>query len=359
MMIRINDHKQFSKTAGGTLLTRSSKDGRYAAKKAMLFFIYVALLCTVCLLSLLEGTPRLTLTELSEVLSGGGERLERLVVFEIRLPRLIIGMLAGMMLSVTGTLMQDALKNHLAGPELLGVSSGASVVMVGLMVLHVPVSYHVFPSLAMLGGLAGGAAVIWGSRGSKDPVRLVLIGAAISAFIHSLVIAMITLGTSNDIHLLFLFLFGSLANRTWQHVEMLFPWAVVGIVTALFLAKSLNVFRLGDESAVGLGVKVHRIRFMALIVGVVSVSAVVSVCGPIAFIALLAPHLARRLFNTHDTRYVLPLSALLGMLLLSSADLISRYLFAPVELPVGILTTLLGGPVLIGLFWWHLRGYRS
>ncbi|WP_165423157.1 FecCD family ABC transporter permease [Ktedonosporobacter rubrisoli] len=149
-------------------------------------------------------------------------------------------------------------------------------------------------------------------------------------------------------NLIFVYLLGSLANRTWAAIWLVLPWLFVGEVLALLSARTLNVLQLGDEVAENLGLKVVRVRLLFLVLGIALVAAVVAVCGPIAYIALLAPHLARRMLNTDDARLVLPLAAFLGAGLLVAADLLAREVLAPVELPVGAWTTL-GGPVLLAL----------
>lgn len=307
----------------------------------------VVLLAGIGLLSLLTGTPQLAPPDLWIIAHGGGTALARLVVLQLRLPRLTLALLAGAMLALSGAMLQDALRNVLAGPELLGVSAGATVVVAAITILHLAVVFSAIPWLALAGGLAGGSVVVLATRHTRDPLRLVLSGAALSALLNASVIVFMSLGSQNDISILFLFLLGSLANRTWQHVGLVLPWAAIGIPLALLCARPLNVLQLGDDVARGLGLPVVRVRLLILIIGAALVAAVVAVCGPISFIALLAPHLARRILKTSDARAVLPCSALIGAVLLSGADLFARVAFSPQELPVGVWTTLVGGPFLL------------
>jgi iron complex transport system permease protein len=251
------------------------------------------------------------------------------------------------MLALSGGLLQDALQNALAGPELLGVSAGATVVVAAITILHLAVTFSVVPWLALVGALIGSSIVILTMRQIRNSVRLVLTGAALTALLNASVIVFISLGSQNDISVLFLFLVGSLANRTWMHVNLVLPWAALGIPLALLCARPLNILQLGDDVARGLGLPVMRVRLLILVLSSALVSVVVAVCGPISFIALLAPHLARRILKTSDARAVLPSAALIGAVLLSGADLFARQAFAPQELPVGIWTTLIGGPFLL------------
>jgi iron complex transport system permease protein len=307
----------------------------------------VGLLGSIGLLTLLAGTPNLSSSDLWVIANGGGAPLARIVVTQLRLPRLVLGILAGAMLALSGGLLQDALQNALAGPELLGVSAGATVVVAAITILHLAVTFSVVPWLALAGALIGSSIVILTMRQIKNSVRLVLTGAALTALLNASVIVFISLGSQNDISVLFLFLVGSLANRTWMHVSLVLPWAALGIPLALLCARPLNILQLGDDVARGLGLPVTRVRLLTLVLSSALVSVVVAVCGPISFIALLAPHLARRILKTSDARAVLPCAALIGAVLLSGADLFAHQAFAPQELPVGIWTTLIGGPFLL------------
>jgi iron complex transport system permease protein len=310
----------------------------------------VVVLGLLGVLALLLGTPRLSFIELGDILTGGsGERVTHIVVWELRMPRLVLGVASGAALGLAGVLLQDGLQNPLAGPELLGVSAGAAVVVATITIFRLPIRFQVVPWLACGGGLIGGLLVLLAARQVQDTVRLILVGAAVSALLNALLITVISLGTQNEVSLLFLFLLGSLANRTWAQVQVIAPWALIGIPLALGCARPLNVLRLGDTVAAGLGLAVVRTRLLLLLLAVALVAAVVAVAGPIGWIALLAPHLARRILGTPDARQVLPFAALLGAALLVAADLLARLALAPAELPVGVWTALLGGPVLLVL----------
>lgn len=318
--------------------------------------ILVALIVGTSIASLASGTPTLSLVQLWEVLGGGGERVAQITVLQLRLPRLCLGAMAGASLALSGALLQSALRNPLAGPELLGVSAGGSAVMAAIIVFGLPVPFVLQPWLALLGALGGGAVVLLVSRLTRDPVRLILIGAATTALLNALVITLLSLGNRNSVSLLLLFLLGSLANRTWEHVELVLPWAALGIPLALLAARPLNLLQLGDEVAEGLGLRVLLTRFLLMLLAAGMVAAVVAVCGPVGWVALLAPHLVRRALGSNDARLVLPLTGLTGVALLLAADLVGRLLFAPMELPVGLWTTLLGGPLLLVLLRRELAG---
>lgn len=266
---------------------------------------------------------------------------------EARLPRAVLALLVGGALAVSGLLLQDALRNPIAGPELLGVSSGAAVVTAAVVVLALPVPLALTPYLALAGALVAGLLVLLAVGGTRDPAHVALVGAAVSAAAAGLVVAVVGLGTEGNVVVLFRYLLGSLAARGWPHVEVALPWVVVGTVLAALLARRVAALALGDETATGLGVPVVRTRVAALVVAAALAAVCAAVCGPIAYVALLAPHVARRLLGATATHRVLPTCALVGAVLLGGADLVARQLLYPVETPVGIATTLLGVPALV------------
>jgi iron complex transport system permease protein len=172
---------------------------------------------------------------------------------------------------------------------------------------------------------------------------MLLIGMAVSAMLNGLLIVLIALGTSNDVNLLYTYLLGSLANRGWDHTLRLLPWALIALPATLLFTRALNLLQLGNEAAAGLGVSVQRTRIALLILCTVLVAITVAGCGPIGYIALIAPHLVRAVTGARDAAIVLPLSALCGGAVLAAADTAGRLLTYPLEMPVGVWTTLLGG----------------
>lgn len=276
-----------------------------------------------------------------------GEKLPYLVVRELRLPRLLLGLTIGAAMGLVGVMLQDSMRNVLAEPGLLGTSSGAVLVVAAVTILDVAVPPGWLPLLALGGGVLAGGVLLLATTLKMPPVRLVLVGAALNALLNSLLIVLISLGEPFDIQLLYRYLVGSLANRTWESVHIALPWLAVGIPLALLTARPLNLLKLGDEMAEGLGLPVVRTRVIIFTISIGLVAASVSVAGPISFVALLAPHAARRLLGTSNAWQVLPVAGLLGALMLAAADLLARHVVAPVELPVGLFTILLGSPLLM------------
>jgi len=328
---------------------------RHALRALALTVTLLLGLLVIGMLALQQGTPTLTPGQLGAILfAGEGERLTRIVVLELRLPRLALGIASGALLALSGVILQDTLRNPLAGPELLGITGGAAVIVGAITIFRLPAPAALVPWFTLAGGLAGGLVVLLAAQSMRSTLRLILVGASVTAFLNALLIGMISLATQNDVNLLFLFLVGSLANRTWAHLAIVLPWALLGVPAALLCARLLNVLQLGDDLAAGLGLAVAPVRLLLLVIGAALVAAVVAVCGPIGWVALLAPHLARRLLATPNAAYVLPIAALIGAALLTSADLLARLVLAPTELPVGIWTTLLGGPLLLILLRSHV-----
>ena len=302
-------------------------------------------------LSLANGIPALSIPEAWGILRGDeAERVAQLAVRELRAPRVVLAIISGAALGLAGAMMQDGLRNPLAAPELLGVASGASLAIAIVTLFQVPLLLVLHPWVALAGGLLAGAVVIIAARGARSPLQVVLVGVAVTVLINACIIALISLaGTSGSVLVLFFFLLGSLANRTWEHVWIVAPWVAVCLPLGLLLARPLNTLRLGDHAARSLGVGVGRVRTLVLMLGAGLVAAVVAVTGPIGWIGLLAPHLSRRVLRSEDPRRVLAFSALTGAALLAMADVGAKLLIAPAETPVGLWTAVVGGPVLLVL----------
>lgn len=265
----------------------------------------------------------------------------------IRLPRVLLGLVSGAALGLAGALMQDVLRNRIAGPEILGVSSGAAVAMTAVAVFAIPLPLTALPYLALCGAAVAGIAVITTVGPTSDPHRVVLLGAAVSALASGLVIALVSLGTEGNLPLLFRYLLGSLGERGWSHLGVAAPWLAVFIPLALLMRHRVAALALGDDVAAGLGISVVPTRLTALVCAAALTAAVASVCGPVAYVALLSPHLARWALHTTSSRRIFLLTPIIGAFLLAAADLASRIMLYPIEIPVGITTTLLGVPVLL------------
>jgi iron complex transport system permease protein len=268
-----------------------------------------------------------------------------LVVHTFRLPRILVAWLAGAALAVSGALMQGVTRNPLADPYLLGVSGGAGLAAVTIIVWLDGVSLSALPFAAFGGALLAAGlvyALAWKDGGSA-PMRLILIGVAVASVTGALTTLLLVFGEINDVQAAYVWLTGSVYGRGWDHVRALGGWLLVFLPLALLCARALNALGLGDEAARGLGMHVERARALALLISVGLAAGAVAAAGTIGFVGLVAPHIARRLVGpSHEG--LLPASALLGGALLVSADLIGRWVIAPSELPIGVVTAMLGAP---------------
>jgi iron complex transport system permease protein len=327
---------------------RKARKHRRRRVSVILGVLLVATACVV-IATLCLGSPSANLSQLWRILTQPGEKtLDSLAVWQARLPRACVAVCVGASLAMAGTLLQIGMRNPIASPELLGVTNGAALMMAIIIMLGVPVPVTIQPFVALLGGITAGVLVILMNRGNRAPVRLILTGVAVSATLKAAIV--ITIGfaaTDQSVAKFFQFLVGNLQGLTWVNARYFLPWLLCGAIGAFALAKPLNVLRLGEEMAESLGIKVMRLRVLLMIVSGILVAGSVALCGPIAFVALLAPHLARRLLASSDVRELLPAAALTGALLLSAADLVAAQAFAPLEIPAGVATSAIGAPVLL------------
>ncbi len=313
----------------------------------------IACLCAVvALVSLMQGTPDMSVGEVLDALFGSGasEGNQQFIVRNLRLPRVIGGVVAGAMLGASGAVMQDTLRNPLAGPELIGVSAGASLAVATIVAFRLPFPGIALPIAALVAGLATGTVILSLVSLKTNPMRMLLVGAAFTALLNALVIAVITLAPNfGGVSVIYRFLVGSLSDVQWEEVRLVAPWTITLLGVFLLAGRPLNILKLGDEVAEGLGVAVRRTRAVLFAAAVLLVAPVIAIAGPIGFIALVSPHIVRRLLGTSDARLVVPLSAVVGAILVLSADMAARLALHPHEIAVGLWTVVLGAPALLVL----------
>lgn len=312
--------------------------------------VAVGVLLVVMAASLAIGSKPIALATVWDALWHFDGTNDHLIVHSLRIPRTMIGLGVGLALALAGGVMQGVTRNPLADPGILGVEAGASLaVVLGIRFLGLgSLSGYVWCAFA---GAAVASVVVYGlgamGRGGATPVKLALAGAALAALFGSLTSAVLLL----DIRTLDEFRFwavGSLAGRDGSIVEQVAPFLAVGTVLALASARSLNALALGDDVARSLGMRVHGARMVAALAVVVLSGAAVAAAGPIGFVGLTVPHVARSITGP-DYRWVLPWSAVLGPILLLSADVVGRVVARPGELQVGIVTAVIGAPFFIAL----------
>lgn len=269
------------------------------------------------------------------------------ILQNIRLPRTIVAALVGINLALSGAILQAIMKNPLADPHIIGISSGAGLLGILVMLTMPAYSYLVTPA-AFLGAM-GAAMLIYilAWKNGIRPIRIILAGVAVSAFLSAFISALMIL-YSDRVHSALMWMVGGLSARSWPHVAMLWPYTLVGGILALFAARHLNILQLGDEMAKGLGLPVERTRLMLTAVAALLAASAVSVVGLLGFVGLIVPHAARLMIGS-DYRCLLPASAILGAATLMYSDTFARMAFAPVELPVGIIMAVLGAPFFLFL----------
>ncbi len=269
------------------------------------------------------------------------------VIRTLRLPRSLTAALVGMALGVSGTILQGITRNPLAAPGIIGINAGASLAAVSLIVVFPNIPVSVLP-LAAFGGAFLTSLLIyflaWQHR--SHPVRLILIGVGIAAVVNAVTNLIVTLGEINSVSQALVWLAGSVYGRSWEQIFYLLPWLIVFIPLAFLKAPQLNALNLGEEIAKGLGMKVEWQRGFLLLISAALAGAAVATAGTIGFVGLIAPHLSRQLVgNLHEG--LIPVAAMMGAAIVVVADFLGRILFAPIELPCGIITALLGAPYFI------------
>jgi iron complex transport system permease protein len=307
--------------------------------------IFLVILITVAIFfcALFLGPQIITPGPLSEI--------EREILFSIRLPRVLVAMLMGMALGASGAVLQGILRNPLADPYILGISSGASLTAaLGIIGGMSFLGSFTVPVLAFVGALiTGGIVGMMGwKRGGLWPERLLLAGVGLSFLFSALLMLMMSISTDEGLRRAMLWIFGDLSMSEWSRIPYGLAFVVIGIGLSATRAKALNALILGDEFAHSLGFSPQRERFILFVSVGLLTAASVSLGGMIGFIGLLIPHIMR-FFMGSDSRMLIPASALGGGSLLCIADLVSRSVLPPMELPAGVVTAIIGAPYFLYL----------
>lgn len=349
-----------------TLRDDAIRDGSSGAA-IVLLCAAVALLAVA---SLLLGTVSLSPARIIDgLLSGQATTLEGTLVWQLRLPRTLLAILVGLQFATAGLILQAVIRNPLADPGIIGISSGAALAVIVVLLLadlatadslgdgH-PSMVLWLPAVALLGGLLAVGLVLGMSwRVRLSPIRLTLNGIAVGSVLNALVMwAIVTWGGART-EIALIWLAGSLYGRDFLHLQMLWPWSLVGLIGTLILLRPLSLLRFDDPVATSLGLRALLWRAVAIAVAVVLAASAVAVTGPVGFVGLVTPHLSRLLVGTQPQRLLIG-NMLVGCMLMLCADLVARTLISPLEIPVGALTTLIGIPVFLLLLHRQAR-FRS
>lgn len=308
-------------------------------------FLFLAVLGSF--LSLTKGSSIISIKEITDILLNPGNDPRSQIIWNIRMPRTIVGALVGINLSLSGAILQAIMRNPLADPHIIGISSGAGLAGVVIMILFPAMEYLITP-VAFIGAMLAAVCIyILAWKNGIKPVRIILAGVAVSAFLGA-GISGLMIFYSDRVHGALMWMVGGLAARSWPHVNIILPYAVIGLILALASAAYLNILQLGDEMARGLGVNVEVTRIILTAIAALLAASAVSVVGLLGFVGLVVPHAARLLIGS-DYRFLLPASALLGIAIVTLSDTFARVIFAPIELPVGIIMAFLGAPFFLFL----------
>lgn len=308
------------------------------------FVITAILLLVILFISVNTGTLKVGIKELFR---GLFVKYDAQVssIFDLRFPRIVIAMLAGAAISVSGVLFQAVLKNPLADPGIIGISSGAGFVSV-VVTAFVPALFFLTPLFAFLGGVAAYLLVYTLSwKGGLSPLRIILVGVAVNAMFTGLSSVFNSMKGGN-VQGVAAIVNGNIAMKTWDDVKTLFPYVVVGLVIAALFISVCNILMLEDKTIRNLGINVNKMRMMVSLIAVLLAAISTAIVGSISFLGLIVPHMGRLLVGS-DHKRLIPFSILLGAFVFLTADTLGRTIAAPYEVSAAIIMSVIGGPFFI------------
>lgn len=320
----------------------------YIVLGILLGFLIISILMSISL-----GAKNIGISNLYKALFVERKGLDYRIVMYIRLPRTIAGMLVGICLSLSGAILQGVMRNSLASPNIIGVSSGAGLAATICIVL-LPQYAFITPIVAFIGAFVTTIIIyLLSYKNGINPLRMVLAGVAISSLV-SAIINLILIFFPDRVKDTLGFTIGSLNLMLWSDVKQLAPYAIVGLILCILTANKMNVLLLGDEIANSLGVNVERSRFLFIALASLLAASSVSIVGLLGFVGLMVPHIVKLLLGS-DYRYIYVGCTLLGGSIVIFCDTIARVILAPMEIPVGITMAIIGVP----FFLYLLRGRRN
>ena len=333
--------------------TRTKKIG--FIRVGLTFFICLGIMVVLSLIALRIGSVEYSTSEIISALMDPTSTTYTIIV-NLRLPRVILAILVGMCLAASGTLLQAVMQNPLADPGIIGVSSGASVVAT-IVFLVTPTLIHSLPLLAFFGAAAACFLIyIMAWKKGVDPTRIILAGTAINAMLGG-VSSFLTLLNSDNLQGVLSWMNGSLTAKSWGQVQVMAVYGIIGLVLALLCTKPANTLQLGDDMAKNLGVKVNHVRIILSGVAAFLAASTVAVVGMVGFVGLIVPHITRLLVGSNH-RIMLPTSILMGGCVILFADTVGRTIAAPLEIPLGIIMSVIGGPFFLYLLRRGRKGMR-
>ncbi|NSL50237.1 FecCD family ABC transporter permease [Calidifontibacillus erzurumensis] len=326
-------------------------------KKALLITVLLTVLTIfLFLFSTGMGTMKISIGDVIDVILGKGEAMHALVIQSFRLPRILAAILVGMALAVAGAILQGIVRNPLASPDILGITGGAAVAVVLFLTLFsdennaLTVSIKWMPLAAFLGAtiIALFIYILAWDNGGVSPLKLVLVGIGLYALTQAITTLLMILGPIYRASQANIWLTGTVYGTNWENVKILAPWTIILLVITFVSTRHLNIQELGDDVATGVGSRVARQRLKLLLLSTGLTGGAVAFAGGIGFVGLLAPHIARRIVGSAFGA-LLPVSALIGAILVMVSDLIGRTMFGAAEIPAGVFTAAIGAPYFIYL----------
>ncbi|MFD6439337.1 FecCD family ABC transporter permease [Peribacillus sp. NPDC060186] len=318
-------------------------------KQRWILGVLFALIIFTIILGTSLGYSNLSYDRLIPTLLGQGTFKEEFILFSVRLPRIIITLLAGMALALSGAILQGITRNDLADPGIIGINSGAGVA-IAVFFLFFPIDtgsfVYMIPLVAFIGALLTAFLIYvlsYKRRVGLEPVRLVLIGVGFSMALSGMTIVLISSAERSKVDFISKWIAGNIWGTDWPFIWAILPWLVILIPFTLYKANRLNLLGLSEPVAIGVGVSIEKERIVLLITAVALAAAAVSVTGGIAFIGLMAPHIAKSLVGPRNQLFI-PIAILIGGWLLLLADTIGRNIVEPEGIPAGIMVALIGGP---------------
>lgn len=273
------------------------------------------------------------------------------IVNTLRLPRALVAVLVGVALALSGAILQGLTRNPLAAPDIIGINAGAGLAAVTLIVVFPSVSAAYVPPAAFVGAVGvAGLLYLLAWRGRSSPIRLILIGIGLGAMATACTTFMIVFGDIYEVSQALVWLTGSVYGRSWDEVTSFLPWLLVFVPIVLVYSRHLNALTYGDDIAAGLGSRVERQRGLLILASVALAASAVATAGTVGFVAFIAPHIARQLVGPNHGG-LLPVSAMTGGVIVVLADLAGRTVFAPIEIPCGIITSIIGAPYFLYLLY--------
>jgi iron complex transport system permease protein len=323
-------------------------------KQRLIVAILSILILLTIVISLGLGYSSVSYDRILPTIFGEGTFKEEFVLFSIRLPRIVVTLLAGMALAISGAILQGVTRNDLADPGIIGINSGAGVgiaVFFLFFPIDAPAFAYMLPIVAFIGALLTAVLIYLFSykKGiGLQPVRLILVGIGFSMALSGAMIVLISGAERQKVDFIARWLAGNIWGTDWPFIVALLPWIILLIPFTLYKANRLNLLGLSDHVAIGVGVSIEKDRIVLLLTAVALAASAVSVTGGIAFIGLMAPHLAKALIGPRNQLF-LPIAVLIGGWLLLFADTIGRNLLEPEGIPAGIMTALIGAPYFVYL----------